>query len=348
MKTRLSYLLNVLFMIVILLVTFYILQKEQNMAEIFEELRRVDKFSIGMAVAAGIVSLILQGISLQVILCSLRAPIRLIESIGYSFVGFLFNALTPSASGGQPMQVWFMRRSGISVGASSVALLFWTILYKVALILLEGYVIIFQGDFLRLHLGKYEWLFILGMAVNIISIVLYSLVVFSKKGVQKLADLVAWFCHKVRIVRRREKIQRRLDVLVTHYQESADYMRTHWNVALVVLLITILQRLCYFAVTWFVYRSFGLSQYSFLEILILQSFVSVCIDILPMPGGVGLNEGFFVTIFRQVMGQQLAFSAMLLSRGASFYVLLILSAIITTGMQVAAIYGNREQRAAKK
>ena len=60
----------------------------------------------------------------------------------------------------------------------------------------------------------------------------------------------------------------------------------------------------------------------------LQSFVAVCIDILPMPGGVGVNEGFFVTLFKQIMSRSTAVSAMLLSRGVNFYILMIIGAVV--------------------
>lgn len=338
MKKKLSYALNIVLMVAILLVTFYVLQREQNMGEIFQELKKVDKLSIFFAVLASVLFLVLQGISLQIILASLGAPVRLISSVGYSFIGFLYNAITPSASGGQPMQVLYMHKDGIPIGASSVSLLFWTILYKMALLIIQLYALLFHYSFLREHLGEYDWLYLVGLLVNLVSVALYSIVVFSRKGVASAANMVAWLCHKLHIVKRREKIQKRLDTMVGHYQEGADYMRTHWKVTVVILLITIVQRLFYFSVTWFVYKSFGLEEYSIIEILILQSLVSVCIDILPMPGGVGLNEGFFVTVFRKIMGRQMAFSAMLLSRGASFYALLVVSVFVTIGVQIRGIH----------
>ena len=120
-------------------------------------------------------------------------------------------------------------------------------------------------------------------------------------------------------------------------------MRTHWEVACVVLLVTLVQRISYFAVTWFVCLALGQRQCSILEIIMLQSFVSVCIDILPFPGGVGANEGFFVTIFKKVMKKKTAFSAMFLSRGASFYALLVLSAVVTLIAQVEIVQRMKKQ-----
>ena len=114
-------------------------------------------------------------------------------------------------------------------------------------------------------------------------------------------------------------------------------MRTHIGTALIVLVITLVQRLAYFWVTWFVISSLHIPGVSMIDIVILQSFVSVCIDILPFPGGVGVNESFFVTLFQSFIGKGYAFSAMLLSRGVSFYGLLVLSIVVTLGTQIGQI-----------
>lgn len=348
MQKKMTYAFNILFMIVILGFTFYALLQGEDIGDIFRAIRKADKSWLVFAVGCAILYLILQAVSLEIIMHSLGASVSYFKSIKYTFIGFLFNAITPSASGGQPMQIYYMRQDGIAIGASSVALLFWTILYKVALMLIEGYVFLFHRDFLHHYLGRYYWLFLLGIGVNLVSIILYSIVVFSRNGARGLAHTGAWLCHKLRLIRKKEKFMQRLDHTLEIYQEGAVYMRTHWEVVLVVLLVTLVQRLSYFAVTWFVYLALGLHKYSVVEIIMLQSFVSVCIDILPFPGGVGANEGFFVTVFKKIMKKKTAFSAMFLSRGASFYALLVFSAFVTILAQAQLVHQSHKEHQKEK
>lgn len=344
MKKKMTYVFNILFMVLVLAVTFYVLLRGEDLEEILEAVRRADKSWLVYAVACGVAFLVLQALSLQVIVRSAGVPMKASQSIRYTFIGFLFNAITPSASGGQPMQVYYMRQEGISIGVSSVALLFWTIIYKAALVLIEGYVFLFQRDIFHRYIGRYEWLFWLGIGVNLVSILLYSIVVFSKNGVRNLAHAGAWFAHKLRVIRHKKRFMERLDHSLELYREGASYMQNHWEIVFLVLVITILQRLCYFAITWFVYLALGQHGSSFLEIVIIQSFVAVCIDILPLPGGVGVNEGFFVTLFKKVMKKDKAVSAMLLSRGASFYVLLVISVFVTIGTSIKQISGISDSK----
>lgn len=337
MQNKKTYIWNIVFMLVLLGASFFVLLKDQDLPAIAGELRGADKGQICLAMFAAILYLVLQSISLVVILRSLGMQIKWLPSMRYSFIGFLFNAITPSASGGQPMQVLYMSADGINMGASSVALLFWTIIYKIALVLIEGVVFFWKRDLLVRALGGYMWLFLLGIAVNVVSIVLYGIVVFSKNGAKNIAGFVTWLLHKLHIVRHKDRVLKKLAVMLKSYQEGAVYMRTHLGTAFVVLLITLVQRLSYFWVTWFIVCSLNITNVDMLDVVILQSFVSVCIDILPFPGGVGVNESFFVTLFQPFIGKDYAFSTMLLSRGVSFYGLLVLSVVVTVGTQIGQI-----------
>lgn len=329
-------------MAVLLAGTLYALLKDQDLPMILAELRGADKLQAMIALLMAVCYLLLQSVSLVVILRSLGMEIKLLPSLRYSFIGFLFNAITPSASGGQPMQVLYMNMDGINMGASSVALLFWTILYKLVLVVIEGVFLLWKQDFLLQALGRYQWLYWVGILVNAVSIILYGLIVFSKNGAKKIVRMATWLLYRLHIVKRRERLLCKLDVLLDAYQEGAVYMRTHLDTAVVVFGITLLQRLSYFMVTWFVLCSLGVQAGSMGDIVILQSLVSVCIDILPFPGGVGVNESFFVTIFRPFVGQSRAFSTMLLSRGISFYALLLISAVVTVGTQIYHMsYGEK-------
>ncbi|MCH5266930.1 MAG: flippase-like domain-containing protein [Lachnospiraceae bacterium] len=342
MQKKKSLALNILFMLALLGATLYIIFKDQDLSELWQLLQTASVSMMFMAMFCAVMYLILQSISLVVILKSLGEKLKVLPSLRYSFIGFLFNAITPSASGGQPMMVLYMKEDGINMGASSVAMLFWTIIYKVALVIFETFVLLFYHPFFVDTIGNYRWLFWVGMAVNIISIFLYGIIVFSENGAQYIVRVAMWLLHKLHIVKRRKRIEKKLDTLLASYKDGADYIRSHWSTAGTVLLITLCQRIFYFMIAWFVYRALGLSGSTFIEVIILQSLISVCIDILPVPGGVGANEGFCVLLFRKIMEKRYVNPAMLLSRGVSFYGLLIMSAVITIGTHLSLIFRDKK------
>ena len=56
---------------------------------------------------------------------------------------------------------------------------------------------------------------------------------------------------------------------------------------------------------------------------------SVAVEMLPLPGAAGVTEGCFTYMFMSIFTAELVKPAMLLSRGLSFYLLLIMSALVT-------------------
>ena len=96
-----------------------------------------------------------------------------------------------------------------------------------------------------------------------------------------------------------------------------------------VFLITCVQRLLLFAVTYLVYRSFSLNLAGAGVVITLQGMISVAVDMLPLPGGLGISEKLFKDIFLQICTKKYTLPVMIVSRGLSFYVQLGISAVMT-------------------
>ena len=69
-------------------------------------------------------------------------------------------------------------------------------------------------------------------------------------------------------------------------------------------------------------------QWAFFAITLLQSMISVSVDMLPLPGGMGISETLYIRMFEPVFGD-LLLPSMLLSRGLSYYGQMLISAIMT-------------------
>ena len=74
---------------------------------------------------------------------------------------------------------------------------------------------------------------------------------------------------------------------------------------------------------------FGLHGASVYDVVMLQAVVSVSVDMLPLPGGMGISENLFLIIFKTIFAGSLLLPAMVLSRGIAFYVQLLFSAGMT-------------------
>lgn len=246
----------------------------------------------------------------------------------FSSVGFFFSCITPSASGGQPMQAYYMKKKDISVPVSAVILMIITITYKLVLVVIGIGVTLCGRSFLYQYLSEVLPVFYLGLGLNIFCVIFMTILVFhpllAKNAMVKGLHLL----ELLHLLRKKDTRLKKLNDSMDVYRDTAAYLKLHPNVILSVIGITFVQRMAMFAVTWFVYRAFSLSGTGFFTVLFLQAVISVSVDMLPLPGGMGISETLFLTIFRPVFGG-LLLPGMVLSRGLGYYGELIISAIFT-------------------
>ena len=60
----------------------------------------------------------------------------------------------------------------------------------------------------------------------------------------------------------------------------------------------------------------------------MQSVLYATVSGIPSPGAVGVSEGAFTEIFRNVYPQDMMTSSVLLNRGINFYLFVIISGIV--------------------
>ena len=263
----------------------------------------------------------------------------------FSAVGFFFSCVTPSATGGQPMQIYFMKKEDIPVPIATVILLVVTIIYKFVLVVVGIGLWLFAGGFLAEYVAEARWVFYLGILLNVGCVILMCVVVFHPSFAKKTLILGAKLLERIHILKHKEERLDKIERSMNHYHEAAEFMSSHWGMIARVFIITVVQRFAMFAVTYFVYRAFSLNSMNFFEVMFLQAVISVSVDMLPLPGGMGISEGLFMMIFKKVFGEALLIPGLILSRGLGYYSELFLSAVFT--LVAVVVFQVREHKKSK-
>lgn len=339
----LKVLLNVLLVAVLLIFTAYLVLSKQELPQIWHYMRKANPWWLLGGVVLLTVFVCCESVILYYLFRKLRVPAKFRRCIAYSYVGFFFSAITPSASGGQPVQLVWMKRDGLDFGVSSLVLLVVTLAYKLALIVLSLVLFLFNANFVLDNLGFMLYVFILGLVLNLAFCTLLAVVIFRPNPARKIAKGGLNLLCKCRLVRNREVWDAKVEDFIQRYSRGAGLLLGRKELLWEVFGITVFQRLCFFAITFMVYQAFGLSGTNFFQIIALQVVLSLALDILPFPGGIGANEGGFMVMYTQVFGASLVVPGMLLSRGINYYLLVIIGAIMTV-----ASYFLGQRRIAKQ
>ena len=126
---------SIVFYFAVLALTLWYVFQDENLSQIAYYLSGAKWGYAAIAVAAVVALILGESVVLCYLLRSLGTRANFGHCCMFSFIGFFYSAITPSASGGQPMQVLYMRRDGIPAAMSTVVLVIVTIVYKMVLVI---------------------------------------------------------------------------------------------------------------------------------------------------------------------------------------------------------------------
>ncbi len=317
---------NLIVFILLIGLTFYLIFKDQNVLEILNIAVSVKKRYILVAIIAMCLYLLGETINITRILKELGEKSTFLRNIRYTLIGFFFSSITPAASGGQPMEIYYMHKEKIAVANSTLALLVHLTSFQIVTITLGILSTILHFEIVKSGL---IYLVVLGILLNSTALTLLAISIFSKrlsKGLINFAVKVLKFFRISNIEKKQESLEKELE----KYQESAVYIKEHKKLMIKTLVTTFIQVIIYYSIPYWVYLAFGFTGYNFFQIVTLQAMLYATVSGIPSPGAVGVSEGAFIEIFKGVFPATMMNSAILLNRGASFYLFVIISAIITT------------------
>ena len=317
---------NLIVFILLMGLTFYLIFKDQNVLEILNIAVSVKKRYILVAIIAMCLYLLGETINITRILKELGEKSTFLRNIRYTLIGFFFSSITPAASGGQPMEIYYMHKEKIAVANSTLALLVHLTSFQIVTITLGILSTILHFEIVKSGL---IYLVVLGILLNSTALTLLAISIFSKrlsKGLINFAVKVLRFFRIPNIEKKQESLEKELE----KYQESAVYIKEHKKLMIKTLVTTFIQVIIYYSIPYWVYLAFGFTGYNFFQIVTLQAMLYATVSGIPSPGAVGVSEGAFIEIFKGVFPATMMNSAILLNRGASFYLFVIISAIITT------------------
>lgn len=328
-------LFNLFFLIAVFAVTWYTVFHDEDISSIFYWMTHVKERFLILGILIVPVFVCCESLIIKYLLGKLTIKIPFGHCVEYSFIGFFFSCITPSASGGQPAQIYQMQKDGINLTISSLVLLIVTIAYKFVLVFIGILCFIFARHWLDDYMGDTIFLFYLGIFLNVLCITGMLFLVFSKRLATNLLQKSAILLETCRILKKREDRMEQIENYMVSYHEAAKFIHENTLILLPVFFITLFQRIALFFVTYLVYLAFGLGGAKAATIIILQAVISLSVDMLPLPGGMGASESLFLVIFNRIFGERLILPAMLISRGISFYILLLVSALVTLYTRIA-------------
>lgn len=283
-------------------------------------------------VLAGIAMVVgwgLEGLCLNILSRDIIPNWHYIDSFQVGMIGCFYNGVTPFASGGQPMQIYFMNKKGMDIGFASSVVAKRSLIYQIILVLYAVTLMFLQLPFFMSNISNFTWLAILGVVSNGTFVFLILLFSLNEKLTKRIIHWCFKFLGKIKILKNSETKYRKVESKLVTFHDGIQCARRPFKVYFLTVVFTIIQIGCVCLIPYCIYRSFNLSGASLLSIFAADSFVTMVSAFVPLPGSSGGAEGSFYLFFNLFFTNGTIVPAILLWRIFTYYTNILVGGIIS-------------------
>lgn len=258
-----------------------------------------------------------------------------------------YDSITPMATGGQPFQIFYLNKRGLSAStATSVPLAKY--IFSQAFFVIFAFIVILlnTSNIISLEISPVIitmcWIGLGLNALLILSIVLLSV---SKKVAPSIAIGLLKLCKKLHFIKDYRRTYAKIMHVVREYiTTSRKFFSTPW-VFVGELLFSLMQNVTYFTIPFCIYTAIcGFHPEMWFQILAFMVACDLTAGFMPLPGGSGVAElsskAVFTNLFKAVgVSTGLGVWAMLFWRIFSYYGFLLEGVLL---MLYDYVIGNKK------
>ena len=184
-----------------------------------------------------LLSFVVCGYRIQLLCKGINKKIRFWPAVnvvtGYEFL----SAVTPFSGGGQPLEIWILKRNGISIGRGLVVIYFGTATLITTFFLTGPITLIIYPEFLYGY--NIPIFLIYGMLFPVYFIIFTYLSIFRPKFAKKVTHSILKFLKKLKIIKA-EKFYKTLKHVITEINIFNQYVKEFFSKKKIILLIYII------------------------------------------------------------------------------------------------------------
>jgi uncharacterized protein (TIRG00374 family) len=309
--------------------TFYAIFHGNDMNAVAAAAGQMNPIYLLLAILSSVFFICAEGMIIWYLMYAVDKRAKILTCMRYSFIGFFFSGITPSASGGQPAQIYYMNKEGMKLSECTVVLMTVATLYKFVLAVIGLLILLFAHRELAGFFGSYIFLYYLGLALNVIVVAILLLVMVKPKAFQSVASHVEKLLVRLHLLKPSSSREEKLNAFVSRYQETVAFFLKNKHRIVIAAILTALQRISVFVLTYFIYLGFAMKGSTPMTVIMLQAAVYVAVEIMPLPGAQGITELMYRKVFAQVFPGSFLTASMCVTRSINFYFVMIISAGIT-------------------
>ena len=326
-KTKLFSVLVIAISILVVLLSAYFIDGPKK---IIATVRQANAYYLILAAFLIFLFWFFGSLSLNALLKVLGVKLKQVDAFKVTMTGAFFNAITPSSTGGQPMQVLRMRDFGLAPGLSSSVVILLLIINNIVTLVLGLFSIYYSYH----NLGK-TWftglMMILGVALSVlVTFLIATVIIFPRKSKGFIVKIVKLF-NKKNPVEQIEKLDRQID---SFYDSFRVFKREGLYKLIPCAIFVALQNISLWSIPHVVFSAFGGQTPDIVLSVCAACMVALISGYVPLPGAALGAEGAFLSIFGPLYKNISSVAiVVILWRVFTFYAPIIVGAFFTVNFK---------------
>lgn len=324
-------LISVAFIVCMMGVTMGVLSRKVDFSLVFSVIARAQPFWLIIALLCAFGYIGFQALAIYLPMRSFGSTVPFMRCVAYSALGYYYSSITPSATGGQPMQMYYMCRDRENFSDVSLMIVLTNIVYQVVVLFLAFVFVMLAGTAVWGYIETGRIFVILGVIVALGFAALLFLVLRRPGWAMGVGRWILKAGSALHLVKNKDKALLSLCAQIASYHVGAKTMFHNRKLVFAVCVCTAMQMLCQYAIPLVACAALRMvipGGAFVLMVFALQAVIQISVCFIPLPGGVGMSEGLFTVFFLPLLGNVYTVPCMVLARFFSFYLMLILDGLV--------------------
>lgn len=312
--------INIVVLMLALALVLYFTLKD-NLVLVIHELSKVNIFIFFVSILVFITSLFFKSISLHIFIKEHDKKYSLKKTFELTLIGQFLNGITPFQSGGQPFQIYLLKKDGLRISDSTNAMIKDFIAFQIALILM-GIMSIFVNFLLGITPEKSYliWLIWLGFFINVIVLLFLIFITMAKKTTLGIINKILDFFFDFKLIKKLKVSKKRIMDGLEHFYEGGVELKNDKKNLVLAVIINLINLLLLYSVPFIIFKSMGSWNITILSSIVFTTFVMLIGNFIPIPGATGGIEYGFISFFGIIISSYPVLSgAMLLWRFVTYF-----------------------------
>ena len=264
-----------------------------------------------------------------------------------ALIGKYYEAITPFATGGQPMQIYYFYKNGMSGSKSTsitmvkyaVQMLAVTVVAAIVMGLGVGKLGMIENEITRNTILICGWV---GFGLNAFIPVFVTFIVFCPRAVSWVINLFVRLLYKIKIIKNADKLETKIRQWVDDFAVFSQFVYKKPLTFLLLFVLCLFEPIIQFIIPYFVLVAMCGTEVMGMEggallfsVMVLSMYATYAAAFIPTPGNSGAVESVFMLAFT-VVAESVLFWYVIVWRFLLYYIYVFLG----VGMNVYDLVGN--------